>query len=98
MAFPGASIYDVDLDFISRNAKKVLEASNIGYLKAAKLWGSIFQAGGDTGAVSSVFTEFYVDHDEPLEALDRFKARSQWRLGELLDGHEYLVLFPIQSV
>lgn len=97
MAFPGASIYDIDLDFISRNAKKVLEASNIGYLKAAKLWGSIFQAGGDKGAVSSVFTEFYVDH-EPLEVLDRFKAHSQWCLGELLDGHEYLVLFPIQSV
>ena len=47
------------------------------------------------GAISSVFTEFYVDYEELLEVLDKFKACSQWCLGELLDGHEYLALVPV---
>jgi hypothetical protein len=95
MVFPDVGIYSVDLDFICSNAEKVLAASNISYLKSAHLRGTLFQAGCDTGAVSSVFTEFYVDHEEPLEALDKFKARGQWCLGELLEGHEYLALFPV---
>jgi hypothetical protein len=83
------------LEFIRINAEKVLNASNISYLKSAQLRGTLFQAGSDTGAVSSVFTDFYVDHEEPLEVLDKFKARGQWCLGKLLDGHEYLALFPV---
>lgn len=41
-----------------------------------------------------MYTEFYVDHTEPLEALEVFKKRG-WCLGELLDGHEYLVILPV---
>jgi len=93
--YADVGIYSVDLEFIRDNAEKVLAASEISYLKSAKPRGTIFQAGCDTGAVSSVFTEFYVDHEEPLEVLDKFKARGNWCLGELLDGHEYLALFPV---
>jgi hypothetical protein len=49
----------------------------------------------DDGAVSSVFTSFYVDHAEPLEALKQYKAMGQWGLGGLLDGHEFLAIFPV---
>ncbi|KIM83076.1 hypothetical protein PILCRDRAFT_784269 [Piloderma croceum F 1598] len=93
--YADVGIYSVDLDFIRDNVEKVLTASNTSYLKSAHLRGTLFQVGCDTGAVSSVFTEFYVDHEEPLEALDKFKARGQWCLGELLEGHEYLALFPV---
>ena len=50
------------------------------------------------GAVSSAFTKFYVDHKEPLEALDNFKEKGAWCLGELLEGHEYRVLFPVATL
>ena len=84
----------VDMNFICDNAAKILAASDVSYLKSVQLRGSIFEADCNTGAVSSVFTEFYVDHDEPLEALDKFKVCGPWCLGDLLDGHEYLVVFP----
>jgi hypothetical protein len=45
--------------------------------------------------ISSVFTDFYVDHAKPLEALSVYKAHQQWVLGELLDGHEFLTIVPI---
>jgi hypothetical protein len=52
----------------------------------------------DDGAVSSVFTSFYVDHAEPLEALGQYKAMSQWGLGDLLDGHEFLAVVPLSPI
>ena len=82
------------MDFIRDNAAKILATSDVSYLKSTQLRGLIFKADCNMGAVSSVFTEFYVDHDEPLEALDKFKVRGPWCLGDLLDGHEYLVVFP----
>ncbi|KIM91127.1 hypothetical protein PILCRDRAFT_1330 [Piloderma croceum F 1598] len=93
--YANVGIYSIDLDFIHTNAEKVLTASNISYLKSAQPCGTLFQVDCDTGAVSSMFTEFYVDHEEPLEVLDKFKAHGQWCLGELLEGHEYLALFPV---
>ena len=45
-----------------------------------------------TGTISSIFTTFYVDHDEPLEALAFYKK--EWILGELLDDHEFLIILP----
>ena len=89
------NIYTVDLPFICDNAEKILASSNIQYLKDAKLSGKLFQEDYDGGAVSSVFTEFYVDHEEPLEVLDQYKAKGKWCLGELLDGHEFLAIFPV---
>jgi hypothetical protein len=85
----------VNLHFIRDNAEKVLAASDVKYLKDAQLRGLIFQEDNDSGAISSVFTEFYIDHKEPLEVLAKFKAKSKWCLGELLDGHEFLALFPV---
>ena len=64
----------VDMDFICDNAAKILATSDVSYLKSTQLCGLIFEADCNTGAVSSVFTEFYIDHDKPLEALDKFKV------------------------
>ena len=83
------------MNFIRDNAEKVLAASDAKYLKVAQPRGCIFQEDDDSGAISSVFTEFYVDHNEPSEALAKFKAKGKWCLGELLDGHEYLAIFPV---
>jgi hypothetical protein len=63
------------------------------YIKDTELRGSLFDDECTTGAVSSVFTHFYVDHDEPLEALAEYK-KTGWVLGELLDGHEFLIILP----
>jgi hypothetical protein len=40
-------------------------------------------------APGTVFTEFYVDHKEPLEVLDKFRVKGKWCLGDLL-----VVSFP----
>lgn len=49
------------------------------------------------GVVSSVDTHFFVDHQEPLKALERVKQQGQWRLGDLLDGHEFLAIFSVRG-
>ena len=85
------------MDFICDNAKKILAASDISYLKAVHLHGSLFQEVEEVapGTVSSVFMECYVDHEEPLEVLGKFRAKGKWCLGDLLNGHEFLALFSV---
>ena len=65
-----ANLRKLDLDFIKAYAQMIIDTSPVSYLKNAKLHGSLFQDGTD-GAVSSVNTEFFVDHDEPLQTLKR---------------------------
>ena len=77
--------------------KDIFNVTPVEYLRDIKLRGSLF--GDDSsGAVSCVYTEFYVDHKEPLEALNIFRSRNRWCLGELLDGHEFLILLPVPVV
>ena len=83
----------VTMDFCKEHAQAILESSPVAYVKDMVLHGSLFDANCTTGAVSSVFTSFYVDHSEPLEALDKYKQNG-WVLGELLDGHEFLIILP----
>ncbi|KAG1900713.1 uncharacterized protein F5891DRAFT_1031492 [Suillus fuscotomentosus] len=80
------NINNVNLDFIHEHAKGILESSPISYLKATQLRGTLFQDNCDNKAISSVFTEFYIDHTEPLAVLQQYKKRGRWCLGELLDG------------
>ena len=90
------NVSSINLSFIHDHAEKVLKDTTIDYLKTAKPCGSLFQNDCETGVVSSVFTNFFVDHAEPLAALDGFKD-SGWCLGELLDGHEFLVILPVTT-
>jgi len=89
------NIQNIDLTFCKQNAQLILERSPVEYIKTMELRGSLFQDECTTGAVSSVFTNFYINHDEPFEALAAYKARGKWVLGELLEGHEYLIILPI---
>ncbi|KAG5650887.1 hypothetical protein H0H81_010648 [Sphagnurus paluster] len=93
----GVKIDSIDLDFIRENAAKILKDTTVNYLKAAQLRGALFQDSPDSGVVSSVYTAFFVDHAEPLAALESFRKAGRWCLGELVEGHEYFVVFPVRT-
>ena len=90
----GAGIERVSLDFIRQNAKEVIKASPIPYVRKAGLHGSIFEPGDSSGLVCGVDTQFFVDHGEPVETLRRARETREWPLGELPEGHEYLLVLP----
>lgn len=69
-----------------------MKASPISYVRGAELRGSLFDATDSTGLVSGVDTNFFVDHQEPLQVLRAVRDTWAWPLGELLDGHEYLLI------
>ncbi|KAI1075300.1 hypothetical protein F5B20DRAFT_395395 [Whalleya microplaca] len=93
----GTTIEKVPLDFIVTNAESVMKASPISYIQNAKLCGSLFNEEDLTGMVSGVNTEFFVDHQEPLDALASVQEYWDWPLGGLPDGHEYLLLMQGKS-
>ena len=89
--FPGTT-NPIQLDFIRKHLGSILRTSPIRYVREAKPRGSLFDAGDASGALSNVDSNFYVDHDEPLEVLVRVRESMDWPLGELLDGHEFVLL------
>lgn len=91
------SIDKVRLDFIKEHAKDVMHVSPIRYVKEAKLCGRLFHPEDATGVVSSVDTDFWIDHTEPLEVLARTRDRLDWPLGDLHDGHEFLLVAEVKQ-
>lgn len=90
------SINTVRLDFIKVHAEEIMKASPIAYVRDAKLRGSLFNPEDASGLVSSVDTSFWIDHTEPLEALEWVRDTVDWPLGELHDGHEFLLLLEVR--
>ncbi|KAI1739674.1 hypothetical protein F4680DRAFT_421165 [Xylaria scruposa] len=88
----GTTIERSSLDFIAKNAGSIMKASPVLYIRDSRLRGALFDDKDSTGLVSGVDTEFLVDHDEPLEALNKVRELWDWPLGELPDGHEYLLI------
>ncbi|KAF8954531.1 hypothetical protein BDZ97DRAFT_1766063 [Flammula alnicola] len=88
---------NVDLEVIKKYAIDVTNSTPISYIKHAALRGSLFHNDAQSGAISSVFTKFFVDHREPVEALVRWKHNQDldWPLGELLEGHEFFFVVPV---
>ncbi|KAM3532251.1 hypothetical protein NHJ13051_000237 [Beauveria bassiana] len=80
------TVEKVSLDFISKNAQGVMRESPIPYIRDAKLCGTIFDDNDSTGLVSGVNTEFFVDHEKPMQALKIIRESLQWPLGELPDA------------
>jgi len=83
------------------HADKVIESAPIAYLRSAKLCGKLFDEHTPFDQVSLANTGFFVDHAEPLAALQQWHEGCDnniaWPLGELPDGHEYLILVPFPS-
>ncbi|CAA7262115.1 unnamed protein product [Cyclocybe aegerita] len=87
----------LDLEFIKTHAKNILDASPVPYLKFGLLRGSLFQDDEDSNvAVSSIYTGFYVDPEEPIRALHRWQKEkgTKWPLGDLAEGNEFLCIIP----
>lgn len=86
------SINTVRLKFIKEHAERIMRASPIRYVQDAKLRGSLFNPEDASGLVSSVDTGFWIDHTEPLEALAWARDIGDWPLGDLHNGHEFLLV------
>lgn len=87
-------IKEIDTNFISQHAQEILSVTPVEYLKDLELRGKLFE-NGSSDIVSCLNTKFYVDHNEPLKVLKVFKDSGAWCLGNLLDGHEFLIIVPI---
>ncbi|KAI9879999.1 MAG: hypothetical protein M1830_006116 [Pleopsidium flavum] len=88
----GNGIAAVNLDFIREHGEAIMKASPVSYIKDAKPTGNLFNPKAADGTVSCLNTSFFVDHTEPLEALEGIREQMDWPLGELIDGHEFLVI------
>ncbi|KAI9723035.1 MAG: hypothetical protein M1812_001484 [Candelaria pacifica] len=88
----GNGLKDISLDYISSSAHSIVEVSPVEYIKDARLRGSLFKPDDTSGAVSCVDTNFFVDHDEPLQALESVRKREKWSLGELPEGYEFVLI------
>ncbi|GBE86066.1 predicted protein [Sparassis crispa] len=86
---------EVDTEFIARKARAVLQTSSVEYIKTAVLRGTLFGDARTDGVISSVSTNFPVDHTEPQEVLDEYVRRGAWKLGKLLKNDEFLILIPV---
>ncbi|KAK0455319.1 uncharacterized protein EV420DRAFT_1644958 [Desarmillaria tabescens] len=92
-------INNIDLDFIRHNTPGMLSATPVDYLKDAQLRGLLFEERPIAGTISSIDTKFYVNRDEPLAVLKAHVASSgSWPLGELLEGHEFLIVVKVPSL
>ncbi len=94
--FSIGGINTVAVGFIRDNAEAIMKVSPISYVKNAELRGSLFDPEDTSGVVSSVYTRFFVDHTEPLEALTWVREALDWPLGELLNGYEFLLMITVR--
>lgn len=85
-------IEKIGVDFSRDNAEAIMKESPISYVKEAEIHGSLFDSEDKSGAISSVYTKFFVEHTEPLKVLAKVREELDWPLGELLDGHEFLLV------
>ncbi|SPO00483.1 uncharacterized protein DNG_03232 [Cephalotrichum gorgonifer] len=85
------SIEKIDLPFIKEHARAVMDASPVEYIREAAPMGTAFDEDDPSGLVSGADSEFYVDHTEPLKALEAVRQEC-WPLGDLPDGYEFLLL------
>ena len=86
----------VPLSFIGDNAEAILQSSPVDYVKSAKLCGSLFNSGDASGVVSCADTGFFVDRTEPLEVLAWVRENMDWPLGDLIDGHGFLLILEVK--
>ena len=63
----------------------------------AQLHGHLFNPGSEDGSICSLDTNFFVNHTEPLAALDEISKKDgqEWPLGALVEGREFLLLVEV---
>lgn len=89
---------DVDLDVMRLEARDIMASCPVAYVKDAKLRGALFEDEPEEGTISCADTQFWVDHQEPDEALNTIKdKRIRWPFGCLPEGHEYLLLVKLMG-
>ncbi|KAF2183688.1 hypothetical protein K469DRAFT_727945 [Zopfia rhizophila CBS 207.26] len=89
----GRGLDNVDLEMTKKYARDILQSAPISYVKNAILRGSLFEEGVENGTVSSAYTNFWVDHQEPLDALAVIREQGiNWPFGD-----EYLVVVKAKS-
>ena len=86
---------NIDTNFIAQNATRVLGASPVSYLKTSEPRGSLFQNEYESDVVSCIATKFPINHAEPLAVLETFVSEGRWRLGNLEENDEFLVIVPV---
>lgn len=82
------------LDYIKKNAAAIIKASPVPYVRDSEVKGSLFDPNDPAGLVCGVDSGFPIDHTEVLEALESVRPWG-WPLGDLPDGYEFLLLFPV---
>ena len=93
----GRGIEGVDLDIV-KEARGILDASPVQYVKNARMKGSLFQKGSSDGSVCCAGTSFCVDQAEPLAALAAIKERGiEWPFGDLPEDCEFLTLIGTEG-
>jgi len=80
----------INTDFIGQHVKDIFSVTPIEYLKNIKLHGSLLED-SPPDIVSSIYAEFIVDRKESLEAFQGIQGCKALVLGNLLDGHEFLI-------
>lgn len=89
----GRGIGEVDLDIVKQYGRTIMASSPVSYVKKAIPKGTLFDHVVHDGSICCAFTDFWVDHNEPLELLQSVKAKGvEWPLGELPGGCEFLVI------
>lgn len=88
---------DIDTNFIAQNATRILGSSPVSYLKTSEPRGSLFQNESESDVVSSIATKFPINHAEPLAVLKEFVSKGRWRLGNLEENDEFLVIVPVAA-
>ena len=74
------------------HARAIMASAPVEYVRTAKLRGSVFGS-GEQNVVCCADTAFWVDHAEPLAALQAVRDKGVvWPFGDLPDACEFLVL------
>lgn len=94
----GSTHRDIMLEMGKAHARSILHSCPVRYVKEAELHGSLFEEDVNDRTVSCADTNFWVDHEEPLEALKIITEKGIiWHFGELPQGHEFLVLINYKA-
>ena len=90
-------IDNLQLEYIRHSGRAIVDSSPVEYIRQGTLRGSLFDHKEHGRHMSSIDTRFFVDHAGPLQTLYRLRSCDRWPLGELREGHEFLLVMKNDS-